>query len=268
MCLTNRRNGQHYKVMHFTHARNWQQWLLGGHIVPQEAWQNCVQQKPLLHVFSVCDPHLRGCVFKNGTEDFSSHICQNSGYLLFERCGSICLPCLWPNSLGPLYTPCQLLRKLSRALAGTEIWSLLCSLFEPVPCVERWNMNVNTLWCFEISLPIPAFQRYLKRVQMFMTYHSKQFEPEFWVGNRNWPLWHICKMVILSMHGGSLKGCPQRNAVKYEQEAKLSELCNRKGHSQGHVCQPRSTWRYLALNSWHAHKQITQSGFEWCLRPL
>lgn len=161
MCLTNRRNGQHYKLMHFTHARNWQQWLLGGHIVPQEAWQNCVQQKPLLHVFSVCDPHLRGCVFKNGTEDFSSHICQNSGYLLFERCGSICLPCLWPNSLGPLYTPCQLLR----AFAGTEIWSLLCSLFEPVPCVERWNMNVNTLWCFEISLPIPAFQLHLKCIE-------------------------------------------------------------------------------------------------------
>lgn len=159
MCLTNRRNGQHYKLMHFTHARNWQQWLLGGRIVPQEAWQNCVQRKALLHVFSVCDPHLRGCVFKNGTEDFSSHICQNNGYLLFERCGSICLPCLWPNSLGPLYTPCQLLRKLSRAFAGTEIWSLLCSLFEPVPCVEKMEYECEyplMLWDLSSHSSIPT----------------------------------------------------------------------------------------------------------------
>jgi hypothetical protein len=141
MCLTNRRNGQHYKLMHFTHARNWQPWLLGGRIVPQEAWQNCVQQKPLLHVFSVCDPHLRGCVFKNGTEDFSSHICQNNGYLLFERCGSICLPCLWPNSLGPLYTPCQLLRKLSRELLQALKFEACCAV-----CLSQCLVLKDGIW--------------------------------------------------------------------------------------------------------------------------
>lgn len=227
-----------------------------------------VFSRSLCCMFFLCVILIWEAVFLKMVQKAFHHTFAKTMDLLFERCGCICLPCLWPNSLGPLYTPCQLLRKLSRAFAGTEIWSLLCSLFEPVPCVERWNMNVNTLWCFEISLPIPAFQLHLKRVQMFMIYHSKQFEPEFWVGNRYWPHWHICKIVILSMHGGSLKGCPQRNALKYEQEAKLSELCNRKGHSQEHVCKPKSTWRCITLDSWHAHKQITQSGFEWCLHPL
>jgi hypothetical protein len=45
--------------------------------------------------------------------------------------------------------------------------------------------------------------------------------------------------------------------LKYEQEAKLSELCNRKGHSQN-MCASLEALE----DSWHAHKQITQSGFE------
>ncbi len=51
--------------------------------------------------------------------------------------------------------------------------------------------------------------------------------------------------------------------LKYEQEAKLSELCNRKGHSQN-MCASLEALE----DSWHAHKQITQSGFEWFLCSL
>lgn len=171
----------------------------------------------------------------------------------------MCLPCLWPSSLGPLHTPSQVLRKFSRAFAGTEIWGLLCSLLEPAPRVERQNMNVNNPWCFEISLPIPTFQLHLKRVRMFMTYFQSSFEPEFWwvIGDG---LIDICKMLTLSMRGVCYdvwaRGKTIRIVPTYaigKETARALNMC---------------TSLEALEDSWQAHKHIMPSGFEWCLCAL